>query len=74
MLRNVTAKNCKMKKRRKGLSHSFVTDSVLAVVDQGFPRRVPTPERGCVNLLLGKMFAKNCMKMKETGRGWGGGA
>ena len=25
---------------------------------------VPTAERGCINLLLGKMFAKNCMKMK----------
>ena len=27
---------------------------MLAEVDQGFPKRVPTPERGDINLLLGK--------------------
>ena len=57
------------KNKLKELFHSFVTPSVLAVVDQGFPKRVPTPERGDINLLLGKMFAKKCMKMKEIGHG-----
>ena len=34
----------------------------ISVADQGFSRGVPTQD-----LLFGKSFAKNCMKMKEFG-------
>ena len=34
------------------------------VADPGFPRR-DTNARESVNLLFGKLFAENCMKMKE---------
>ena len=39
------------------------------VADPGFTRRVkgePSPKRGA-NLLFGKTFAKNCMKLTEIG-------
>ena len=42
---------------------------IKRIVDLGFSRGVPNPERDseCANLLFSKYFAKNCMKMKELG-------
>ena len=42
-----------------------------SVADPGFPRRgrVPTPGFWGKVLLFGKIFAENCMKMKEIGPG-----
>ena len=38
-----------------------------AVVDPGFPRGGRQPLSLSENLLFGKVFTKNCMKMKEIG-------
>ena len=44
----------------------------MVVVDPGFPRRGAggggNPRRGGNNRLLDKMFAKNCIKLKEIGQ------
>ena len=39
------------------------------VVDPGFPSDGNQPERGCANLLLDKIDAKNWVKMNEFGPG-----
>ena len=37
--------------------------------DPGFPRIDPNPrEGGCTNLLSGKIFTENCMKLKNLER------
>ena len=48
------------------------------MADSGFPRwwggGAPTPDFWSKNLLFGKIFVENCMKMEEIGtRGGGGG-
>ena len=43
----------------------------LPMANPGFPRRgVPSSEEGSKNLLFDRIFAKNCMKMKEIGPSW----
>ena len=37
------------------------------MADPGIPRRGATIPEGSVNLLLGQIFAENCIKMKELG-------
>ena len=41
--------------------------SHLAVADPGFPDVATHPRGGGVNLLFGKTFAENCVKLKEIG-------
>ena len=42
----------------------------IAVTDPGFPiRGCQPPSLGQQNLFFGKIFAENCMKMKEIGPG-----
>ena len=44
----------------------YVTKIPVEVPDEGFPGRA-----GCANLLFGKTFAENCMKIKEIiGGAW----
>ena len=44
----------------------------MSVADPGFLRWGPTPRGGSANLLFGKIFLENCMKMKEIGPREGG--
>ena len=62
----------KKKTNLKNCSTFFYSFSVGRGGSRISQTEVPTAERGCINLLLGKMFAKNCMKMKEIGH-WGQG-
>ena len=52
----------------------LVSTFYLSVADPGFPRQgggggSPTPQFGVKNLSFSKIFAENCMKMKEIGPG-----
>ena len=47
--------------------HHWKKLNFFSVADLGFPRRGANPRGRGKNLLFGKIFAKNCIKMKEFG-------